>query len=142
MSFLIDLNNLKNDIMTESDFENQIKVFCKGIIDIYKLSRVVYYHPLENRCLHALIEFVQEGKGIRILEAEHVRSRFNPPRQISNNEEMYLATVKGYFIKLKKTIADHENSFLLICIKDEDGNPKGYLKIEKELGTNWGFNSS
>jgi len=133
MSFLIDLNNLKNDMMMECDFYNQVKVFCNGIISIYNLRRVVYYHPLENKHLHAIIEFIKEPSGLRILEAEHVRSRFNPPRQISNNEEMYLATVKGYFIKIKKTTTDHENSFLLICIKDEDGNPKGYLKIEKNL---------
>lgn len=133
MSFLIDLNNLKNDIMTETDFENQVKVFCMGILDIYNLTRVVYYRPLENKYLHALIEFVKDNSGVKVLETEQVRSRFNPARQISSSEEMYLATAKGYFIKIKKTLADHENSFLLICIKDEDGNPKGYIKIEKDF---------
>jgi len=134
ISFLIKLNQLKNSIMNQGDFDDHARALCRGIIDIFGMERVVFYRPLENGFLHALYEFVRSNGEIIIFEGDDVHSSFNPSRKISENERMYLADRNGYYIKLKDSINDEEKPFILISIKDKEGRPRGYLKIEKETG--------
>ncbi len=131
--FLIELNKLKNSLIASKDIEEQIKILCNGIIKIFNMSRVVFYQPLKNDMLHATYEFIKSDDDINLLKGSKVHSFFNPPRKIANNERMYLAHQHGYYIKLKDNINDDENTFILICIRDKEGMPIGYLKIEKDI---------
>ncbi|WP_420265091.1 PEP/pyruvate-binding domain-containing protein [Candidatus Magnetominusculus dajiuhuensis] len=130
IAFLVELNTLKNAIIAEKDFNEQIKILCTGILDTLGMSRVLYYFPLDGNRLHAAYEFIRHGKKIKFVEGPQVRSSFNPPRAITESERMYLASQNGYYIKLKDKISDHENIFVLVCIKDNEGTPAGYLKVE------------
>ncbi|MBF0458831.1 MAG: hypothetical protein HQK99_13155 [Nitrospirae bacterium] len=130
IAYLVELNTLKNAIIAEKDFNEQIKILCTGILDTLGLDRVLYYFPLDGNRLHAAYEFIRHGKKIRFIEGADVHSSFNPPRAITESERMYLASQNGYYIKLKDKISDNENIFVLVCIKDNEGTPAGYLKVE------------
>ena len=67
---------------------------------------------------------------VAVREGSAVRSAFNPAREISENENMYLATLKNYFFKLKTSVSDPEPTYVLMCVKDDDGRPSGYFKVE------------
>ncbi len=133
ISFLVELNRLKNTIIAESDFNEQVKLLGVSIINIFGMSRVVYYRPLEDEVLHAVFEFLKEDEEVTILEGKDVTSYFNPPRKIYHNERMHLAMKHGYHIRLMDSSKDSGNSYILISIKDEEGRAKGFLKIEKEI---------
>ncbi|MCG6552855.1 MAG: PEP/pyruvate-binding domain-containing protein [Candidatus Magnetominusculus sp. LBB02] len=133
IAFLVELNTLKNAIIAEKDFNEQIKILCTGILETLGMSRVLYYFPLDGNRLHAAYEFIRRGGDIKFVEGAGVRSSFNPPRAITESERMYLASQNGYYIKLKDKISDNENIFILVCIKDNEGTPAGYLKIEIDL---------
>ncbi|MBF0320921.1 MAG: hypothetical protein HQL01_14065, partial [Nitrospirae bacterium] len=130
IAFLVELNTLKNAIIAESDFNEQIKILCTGILETLGMSRVVYYFPLSGIRLHAAYEFIRNGKNVTVVEGAAVRSSFNPPRAIAASERMYLASQNGYYIKLKDKISDQENIFVIVCVKDNNGVPAGYLKVE------------
>ncbi|MEO5359617.1 MAG: PEP/pyruvate-binding domain-containing protein [Nitrospirota bacterium] len=130
IAFLVELNTLKNAIIAEKDFNEQVKILCTGILDTLGLDRVLYYFPLGGNRLHAAYEFIRQDKTIKFVEGKAVRSSFNPPRAITESERMYVASQNGYYIKLKDKISDQENIFVLVCIKDNEGTPAGYLKVE------------
>ncbi len=131
MSFLIEINRLKNDIINSKDLNEQIEILCKGIIHLFGMVRAVFYRPLSDDRLHAIYEFIKTNDTIRVLKGKKVYSSFNPPRKIVRNERMYQAFQNGYFIKLMDSMDAPESTFILICIKDKDGKATGYLKIER-----------
>jgi hypothetical protein len=152
IAFLIEVNRLKNAIIALKDFDQRIKVLGRGIIGIYGTTRVVYYRPLPENRLHAVFEFIggaatasnggaatassggaataSYSAPVEVREGSAVRSAFNPAREISENENMYLATLKNYFFKLKTSALDSEPTYVLMCVKDDDGRPAGYFKVE------------
>ncbi|MBF0343784.1 MAG: PEP/pyruvate-binding domain-containing protein [Nitrospirae bacterium] len=133
IAYLVEINKLKNAIIMERGFNEQIRTLCIGIIRIFDMARVLYYIPLEGNRLHAAFDFVKKDGDIKMLEGADVCSSFNPPRKITESERMYLASRNGYYIKLNNKMSDNENVFILVCIKDSEGRPAGYLKIEKDI---------
>jgi hypothetical protein len=136
IAFLIEVNRLKNSIIALKDFDERVKALGRGIIGIYGTTRVVYYRPLPENRLHAVLEFIAgdaadlvDGR-VEVREGHAVRSAFNPAREISENENMYMAALKNYFFRLKTSASDPESTYVLMCIKDEGGRPAGYFKVE------------